>query len=57
MDQLLAELAPAHGLRVEEVRIVRTKRVGNSIIGSSVRNGASPGPKMQLYDAAVILRR
>jgi hypothetical protein len=56
VDQLLAELAPAYGLRVEEVRIVRTKRVGNSIIGSSVRNGSSPGPKMQLYDAAVILR-
>ena len=57
VDQLVAELAPAHGMRVEEVRIVRTKRVGNSIIGSSVRNGVSPGPKMQLYDAAVILRR
>jgi len=57
VDQLLAEMAPAHGLRVEEVRIVRTKRVGNSIIGSSVRNGSVPGPKMQLYDAAVILRR
>lgn len=57
VDQLLAEMAPSHGLRVEEVRIVRTKRVGNSIIGSSVRNGSVPGPKMQLYDAAVVLRR
>lgn len=56
VDQFLAELAPSYGLRVEEVRIVRTKRVGNSIIGSSVRNGRTPGPKMQLYDAAVILR-
>jgi hypothetical protein len=57
VDQLLAELAPAYGLRAEEVRVVRTKRVGNSIIGSSVRNGSSPGPKMQLYDAAVVLRK
>ncbi len=58
VDQLLAELAERRGLAVEEVRLVRTKRVGNSIIGSSVRNGGGGGlpAKTQLYDAAVILR-
>ena len=58
VDQLLAELAERQGLAVEEVRLVREKRVGNSIIGSSVRNGQKSGNKHkpQLYDAAVILR-
>lgn len=56
VDQLLAELADGQDLRVEDIRIVRTKRVGNSIIGSSIRNGEKPQPKAQLYDAAVILR-
>lgn len=58
VDQLLAELAERQGLAVEEVRLVRRKRVGNSIIGSSVRNGQKFGHKHkpQLYDAAVILR-
>lgn len=58
VDQLLAELAERRGLAVEEIRVVRTKRVGNSIIDSSVRNGQEKGykHKTQLYDAAVILR-
>lgn len=58
VDQLLGNLAERRGLWVEEIRIVRTKRVGNSIIGSSVRNGnhQQAKQKAQLYDAAVILR-
>ncbi|OGO49397.1 MAG: hypothetical protein A2148_06840 [Chloroflexi bacterium RBG_16_68_14] len=58
VDQLLAELAERQGLTVEEVRLVRKKRVGNSIINSSVRNGREDGftHKTRLYDAAVILR-
>jgi len=58
VDRLLAEMAEQHGLRVEDIRIVRTKRVGNSIIDSSVRNGGKDGHKhkTQLYDAAVIIR-
>lgn len=58
VDELLAEVAERKGLTLEEIRIVRKKRVGNSIITSSVRNGASGGltSKTQLYDAAVILR-
>jgi hypothetical protein len=58
VDQLLAELAEREGLAVEEVRLVRAKRVGNSIIDSSVRIGGEDGLRRttQLYDAAVILR-
>ncbi|MEX1195069.1 MAG: DNA methyltransferase [Dehalococcoidia bacterium] len=59
VDQLLAQLAQGRGLKAEAIHIVRTKRTGNSIIDSSVRNGDSNGhrDKTQLYDAAVILRR
>jgi len=56
VDELLAELAEIQGFTVVDVRHVRTKRVGNSIIDSSVRNGKGPKKGTQLYDAAVILR-
>lgn len=58
VDQLVADLAEKQRLRVEDIHIVRTKRVGNSIIDSSVRNGDANGhrEKTQLYDAAVVLR-
>ena len=59
VDRLLAQMAERNGLRVEDIHIVRTKRVGNSIIDSSVRNGDVNGHrgKTQLYDAALILRK
>jgi len=59
VDQLMAEMAECQGLNVADVHIVRTKRVGNSIIDSSVRNGDENGHrgKTQLYDAALILRK
>ena len=58
VDQLLGDTVERLGLTVEDIRLVRTKRVGNSIIDSAVRNGhdASHKHKTQLYDAAVILR-
>ena len=57
VDHILAELAERRGLLVDGIRIVRTKRVGNSIIDSSVRNGnGAHAHPTQLYDAAVILR-
>jgi hypothetical protein len=58
VDNLLAEMAEQHHLEVEAIQIVRKKRVGNSIIDSSVRNGSDNQDKRkaQLYDAAVILR-
>lgn len=59
VDRLLAQLAEREGFRVEEIRIVRKKRVGTSIVDSSVRNGQSNGQRERtpLYDAAVVLRR
>lgn len=57
VDHLLAQMAEQVGLKVHEIRIVRTKRVGNSIIDSAVRNGhGEHAQRTQLYDAAVILR-
>ena len=58
VDHLLAQMAEQHRIEVEAIRIVRTKRVGNSIIDSSVRNGheGQEKRKTQLYDAALILR-
>jgi DNA modification methylase len=58
VDHLLAQLAERQGLSVEEISIVRTKRVGTSIIDSAFRNGEGNSYKSrtQLYDAAVILR-
>jgi len=58
VDELLGELAETRGLHVEDIALVRKKRVGNSIIDSAVRNGHSTPHRgrTQLYDAAVILR-
>ncbi len=58
VDELLAEVAERRGFEVEEIRMVRTKRVGNSIIDSTVRNGngLNHKAKTQLYDAALVLR-
>jgi hypothetical protein len=58
VDHLLAQMAEQQQMHVDDIHIVRTKRVGNSIIGSSVRNDESSEQikRTQLYDAAVILR-
>ncbi len=58
VDQFLAQIAERQSIRVEDILIVRTKRVGNSIIDSTVRNGDANGhrARTQLYDAAVVLR-
>lgn len=57
VDHLLAELGEMAGLVPERIVVVRTKRVGNSIVGSSVRRDDGAAPAGQLYDAAVILRK
>jgi hypothetical protein len=58
LDQLLAQLAERHALTVADIRTIRAKRVGTSIIDSSVRISDPTGPRQptQLYDAALILR-
>lgn len=57
VDEYLASMADQDGFIVEAVEIVRAKRVGTSIIDSSVRNGGSNSGRTKLYDAAVVLRK
>ena len=54
-DQILGELAEAHGLRLEKIVVLRAKRVGASITSSSVRRGKRNGAG--LYESAVVLRK
>lgn len=54
-DRILGDLAQTHGLALEKIVLLRTKRVGASITSSSVRRGKKNGTK--LYDAAVVLRK
>jgi len=55
VDNILSDLAARHGLATENIHIVRQKRVGASIVASSVRQGAKTTAK--LYESAVVLRR
>jgi hypothetical protein len=57
VDEIVSELGEMAGLVTEQIAIVRTKRVGNSIIGSTVRNDGGLVNRFQLYDAAVVLRQ
>jgi SAM-dependent methyltransferase len=55
IDNILSDLASRHGLSTENIHIIRQKRVGASIVSSSVRQGAKTNAK--LYESAVVLRR
>ena len=55
VDNILSDLAARHGLATEGIHIVRKKRVGASIVSSSVRQGAKTTAK--LYECAVVLRK
>ncbi|MBI3910903.1 MAG: helix-turn-helix domain-containing protein [Armatimonadetes bacterium] len=55
VEEFLAEIAEQHGLKREDVHMLRTKRVGNSIIRSSVRNAAKD--RVSLYEVAVVLQK
>ena len=55
-DRLFSEIATLHGLNTKALDIIRAKRVGSSIVGSTVRtNGARP--KVVLYDSAITLHK
>lgn len=56
-DEIWANIAQskAIGLSVESLEVVRKKRVGNSIINSSVRTGAGSG--VRLYETILTLRK
>ncbi|MCH8242741.1 MAG: hypothetical protein IH897_09045 [Planctomycetes bacterium] len=56
VDKLLSGIAALHGLSTESMEVIRAKRVGSSIVGSSVRRSGERR-KVSLYDAAVILRK
>ena len=56
-DEVWADIAESNavGLSVQSIDVVRKKRVGNSIINSSVRNSAARGVK--LYEAILTLEK
>ena len=56
-DEVWADIAASNavGLSVQSIDVVRKKRVGNSIINSSVRNSAARGVK--LYEAILTLEK
>lgn len=55
-DQYLAQIGELAGLELERIDILRSARVGNSIIQSEVR-AAKAKSSHQLYEALVILRK
>lgn len=54
-DCLFAEIAEREGFRIVDLHAVRKKRVGNSIVNSSVRSG-TVDRRIRLYETAVELR-
>lgn len=55
VDKHISEIAAEIGLETRQIRLLREKRVGSSIVDSSCRNGN--GTKATLYESAVILAR
>lgn len=55
VDNLLSDLAASHGLQTENIHVVRQKRVGDSIVTSSVRQGRKTAAR--LYESAVVLQK
>ncbi len=56
VDELLSDIAGYYDLVTEGIEIIRDKRVGSSIVDSSIRTQGSR-KKVVLYDAAVALRK
>ncbi|MDW8214502.1 MAG: hypothetical protein RMJ55_13160 [Roseiflexaceae bacterium] len=54
-DLLFGQISELCHLKLDKILTLRKKRVGNSIINSSVRNGGSD--EISLYEAAVILQK
>ena len=53
-DRFLAAIAASHGLEVVGIHVPRDKRIGSSILSSSVRAGKAEG--CALYESVVELR-
>lgn len=54
-DRFFGMIGELCGLRLEDIYLLRDKRVGSSIINSSIRNGQTT--KVALYETAVVLRK
>ena len=54
-DRYFGQIGELCGLELEDIHVLRTKRVGNSVVNSSVRNGQPT--KADLYETAVVLRK
>ena len=55
VEGVLGRMAPAHGLELDRIELLRSKRVGASITKSAVRRGEVN--TASLYESAVILKR
>lgn len=55
VEEFLAAIGELNGLVRRDIHMLRTKRVGNSIIRSSVRNAAEKSAS--LYEVAVVLQK
>jgi hypothetical protein len=55
VDRILSELAARHGLVTESMQVLQEKRLGSSIVTSSIRLGART--RAGLYESAVVLKR
>jgi hypothetical protein len=54
-DRYFGQIAELCGLKMEDIHMLREKRVGNSVVNSSVRNGVPT--KATLYETAVVVRK
>jgi hypothetical protein len=55
IEEHFAAIGEMHGLRCEDIHIVREKRVGSSIVNTGARENS--GKPVRLYDAATVLRK
>lgn len=54
-DRYFGQIGEMCGLSLEDIHILREKRIGNSVVNSSVRNAEAT--KATLYETAVVLRK
>jgi len=54
-DRYFGQIGEICGLTLEDIHVLREKRIGNSVVNSSVRNGETT--KATLYETAVVLRK
>jgi hypothetical protein len=54
-DRYFGQIGEMCGLNLEAIHMLREKRVGNSVVNSTVRNGRET--RATLYETAVVLRK